>query len=94
MSVPKKRRIAAGLLAALVVVICVSVASLKIATLPLPLAMLLVPGEILALALNGGNIHRVDFGTTVALNIAAWSFGLGGAAIVLFRLSVSDRIRS
>jgi hypothetical protein len=58
---------------------------LRMDAVPMPLALLLLPGQIIDMALAGGNIHSAERGTTVFLNILVWSGVLGGVALFLFR---------
>lgn len=89
MSVPKKRWLAVGLLLVLALVVAASVAALKLERVPILVALVLLPGQVVDFAVHGGNVHAAERDSTVLLNIAVWSLLLGGTAIALFRSSLT-----
>ena len=94
MSVPQKRWIAVALLVVLGGVVSLSLLALRLVELPLPLAVLLLPGQFLDFVLHAGNVHSAERDSTVFLNIAVWALLLGGAAIFLLRAAFADTDRA
>lgn len=85
MRVPRLKLVAMALLAVLGIVIAASVLAAGGNLPAIFAAPVLLPGFALNVALSGGNIHGIDEGATVFLNIAAWLLLLGVPALVLLR---------
>ena len=85
MPISKKKTLAIGLLVILSGVIGLSLLTLRMDAVPAPLALVLLPGQLIDMALGGGNIHSAERDSTVFLNILLWSAVIGGVALFLFR---------